>query len=90
MARRLVERIGQPLELDTDGIWCVLPRSFPENFQFTTTSGRKHTVSYPCIMLNHVVNRDFTNHQYQVSLPALFPLTPMVDYVTSLFFGGGG
>ena len=23
----------RPLELDTDGIWCVLPASFPENFQ---------------------------------------------------------
>ena len=23
----------RPLELDTDGIWCILPASFPENFQ---------------------------------------------------------
>jgi hypothetical protein len=23
---------GRPLELDTDGIWCVLPASFPENY----------------------------------------------------------
>lgn len=22
----------RPLELDTDGIWCILPASFPENF----------------------------------------------------------
>jgi len=22
-----------PLELDTDGIWCALPGSFPENFK---------------------------------------------------------
>ena len=22
-----------PLELDTDGIWCCLPSSFPENFK---------------------------------------------------------
>lgn len=35
-ARLLVEKIGKPLELDTDGIWCVLPRSFPENFTFKT------------------------------------------------------
>jgi DNA polymerase elongation subunit (family B) len=29
-----VEQIGKPLELDTDGIWCCLPGSFPENFVF--------------------------------------------------------
>ena len=26
-ARELVDRIGRPLELDTDGIWCILPAS---------------------------------------------------------------
>lgn len=36
-ARVLVEQIGKPLELDTDGIWCCLPGSFPENFTFKTT-----------------------------------------------------
>lgn len=35
-ARVLVEQIGKPLELDTDGIWCCLPGSFPENFLFKT------------------------------------------------------
>jgi DNA polymerase epsilon subunit 1 len=35
-ARLLIEKIGRPLELDTDGIWCVLPCSFPENFTFKT------------------------------------------------------
>lgn len=38
-ARLLVEKIGKPLELDTDGIWCVLPGSFPENFTFKTKYG---------------------------------------------------
>jgi DNA polymerase epsilon subunit 1 len=36
-ARVLVEQIGKPLELDTDGIWCALPASFPENFAFQTS-----------------------------------------------------
>lgn len=36
-ARLLVEKIGRPLELDTDGIWCALPGSFPENFTFKST-----------------------------------------------------
>ena len=35
-ARLLVEKIGRPLELDTDSIWCCLPGSSPENFTFKT------------------------------------------------------
>jgi DNA polymerase epsilon subunit 1 len=30
-----VEQLGKPLELDTDGIWCALPGSFPENYKLT-------------------------------------------------------
>lgn len=65
MARGLVERLGRPLELDTDGIWCILPSSFPENFTFKMKDGKKITVSYPCSMLNYIVHQKFTNHQYQ-------------------------
>ena len=65
MARELVERIGRPLELDTDGIWCMLPATFPENVVFTLRNGKKLPVSYPCVMLNHLVHARFTNHQYQ-------------------------
>lgn len=65
MAKELVERIGRPLELDTDGIWCILPATFPENFAFTLEGGKKMPISYPCVMLNHLVHARFTNHQYQ-------------------------
>ncbi|AET37355.1 DNA polymerase epsilon catalytic subunit Ecym_1099 [Eremothecium cymbalariae DBVPG len=65
MARSVVERIGRPLELDTDGIWCIIPNSFPENFEFTLKNGRKLFLSYPCSMLNYKVHEKFTNHQYQ-------------------------
>lgn len=65
MARELVERIGRPLELDTDGIWCMLPATFPENVAFALRSGKKLPISYPCVMLNHLVHAKFTNHQYQ-------------------------
>ncbi|KAI7906423.1 uncharacterized protein BX663DRAFT_496365 [Cokeromyces recurvatus] len=65
MARRLVERIGRPLELDTDGIWCILPRTFPETFTFTLSNGKKFRIDYPCTMLNHLVHDRFTNDQYQ-------------------------
>ncbi|XP_022730050.1 DNA polymerase epsilon catalytic subunit A-like isoform X3 [Durio zibethinus] len=65
-ARLLVEKIGKPLELDTDGIWCALPGSFPENFTFKTKDSKKKlTISYPCVMLNVDVARNNTNDQYQ-------------------------
>jgi len=64
-ARELVERIGRPLELDTDGIWCMLPCSFPEDVRFQLKTGRTVTVSYPCVMLNVDVHDRYTNHQYQ-------------------------
>lgn len=65
-AREIVEQIGRPLELDTDGIWCVLPASFPENFQITTTNPKKSKVaiSYPGAMLNIMVKNHYTNNQY--------------------------
>ena len=71
MARELVERIGRPLELDTDGIWCMLPATFPENFVFNLKSGKKLPISYPCVMLNHLVHGKFTNHQYQTLVDPL-------------------
>lgn len=64
MARALVEQIGRPLELDTDGIWCMLPGVFPENFKFELTNGKTIGFSYPCTMLNHLVHDRFTNDQY--------------------------
>lgn len=64
MAKELVERIGRPLELDTDGIWCMLPGVFPEDFKFKVKGGKKFGISYPCTMLNHLVHEKFTNHQY--------------------------
>ena len=64
MARQLVEQVGRPLELDTDGIWCMLPSVFPENFKFKLNNGKSIGFSYPCTMLNHLVHAKFTNHQY--------------------------
>ncbi|WKX92047.1 hypothetical protein Q1695_010238 [Nippostrongylus brasiliensis] len=65
-ARKIVEQIGKPLELDTDGIWCLLPASFPENVTFALQNHKRKsiTVSYPGAMLNAVVNKGFTNDQY--------------------------
>ena len=64
-ARELIESIGRPLELDTDGIWCILPATFPENFVFKTTDPKKKLIiSYPCAMLNLLVKDHYTNDQY--------------------------
>nr|KAG5708707.1 hypothetical protein BaRGS_034924 [Batillaria attramentaria] len=62
-----VMRKGRPLELDTDGIWCVLPATFPENYVVKTTNPKKAkvTISYPGAMLNMMVKDYFTNDQYQ-------------------------
>ena len=64
-ARILVEQIGRPLELDTDGIWCILPKSFPDVYTFKTVDGGTMRLEYPCVMLNADVHDHFTNHQYQ-------------------------
>lgn len=50
--------------MDTDGIWCLLPGSFPENFSIKTKSGKSITISYPGAMLNAIVKDKFTNDQY--------------------------
>jgi DNA polymerase epsilon subunit 1 len=60
-ARILVEQIGKPLELDTDGIWCMLPERFPENFFLKTKSGKSLFMSYPCTMLNLLIYDKFKN-----------------------------
>eukprot|EP00842_Homolaphlyctis_polyrhiza_P005989 jgi/Hompol1/6391/HPOL_004966-RA len=65
LARRLVEQLGRPLELDTDGIWCILPKTFPESFNLKLKNGKSLFISYPGVMLNHLVHAAFTNDQYQ-------------------------
>ncbi|EPE05144.1 dna polymerase epsilon [Ophiostoma piceae UAMH 11346] len=85
LARELVERLGRPLELDTDGIWCMLPATFPENFAFKLKNGKKLAISYPCVMLNHLVHARFTNDQYQtLTDPKTFKYETHSD--NSIFF----
>jgi DNA polymerase epsilon subunit 1 len=56
-AREIIEQVGRPLELDTDGIWCVLPESFPENYVIKSTHPKKPKVeiSYANAVLNSMV-----------------------------------
>ena len=65
VSRKLIERIGIPLELDTDGIWCCLPQSFPDGIEFKIDGEKKpFVVSYPCSMLNAQTHHDCINPQY--------------------------
>ena len=70
MAKKLVDDIGKPLELDTDGIWCCLPGTFPEEFSLKPKDGSEFTkglkISYPCSVLNRLTSVMCTNEQYQV------------------------
>uniref|UniRef100_A0A915Q6B6 DNA polymerase epsilon catalytic subunit n=1 Tax=Setaria digitata TaxID=48799 RepID=A0A915Q6B6_9BILA len=70
-ARKLVERIGKPLELDTDGIWCLIPGTFPENITFTLNCPKRKavTISYPGAILNALIRDKFTNNQFHQLQP---------------------
>ncbi|KAL4450230.1 hypothetical protein ABPG77_010899 [Micractinium sp. CCAP 211/92] len=64
-ANELIGQLGKPLELDTDGIWCALPGSFPEEFKFKNAkTGKVFKMSYPCAMLNVMVAEHNTNSQF--------------------------
>ena len=68
-AHNLCQRIGRPIELDTDGIWTMLPSNFPEIIKLKTNDPRPKKqiieVEYPGSMLNLRTHRDWTNHQFQ-------------------------
>jgi DNA polymerase elongation subunit (family B) len=64
-AREFCEMVGLPIELDTDGIWCMLPKAFPDTFAFMTKGGKELKMTYPNSVLNYRVHAKYTNHQYQ-------------------------
>ncbi|XP_011882583.1 PREDICTED: DNA polymerase epsilon catalytic subunit A [Vollenhovia emeryi] len=86
-AREIIERIGRPLELDTDGIWCILPASFPDSIVVHTTHEKKSkfTISYPNAVLNFMVKDQFTNEVYH-DLVDQDNLTYEVRSENSIFF----
>ncbi|CAH8602892.1 unnamed protein product [Dicrocoelium dendriticum] len=86
-AREVIEQIGRALELDTDGIWCILPASFPQNIDFRTTNTKSSriSISYPGAILNMLVQDLFTNDQYHELInPA--NMTYRVRSENSIFF----
>ncbi len=38
----------------------MLPKSFPENFFFQTTAGKKLKMEYPCSVMNYRVHQKYT------------------------------
>lgn len=86
-AREIVEQVGRPLELDTDGIWCILPASFPDNVIVKTTHPKKSkiTISYPNAVLNFMVKDEFTNKVYH-DLVDKKNLTYNIRSENSIFF----
>ncbi|OIR58010.1 MAG: DNA polymerase epsilon catalytic subunit A [Amphiamblys sp. WSBS2006] len=64
MAREIFEKIGRPVELDTDGIWTLVPSSFPESIDFVLRGGKEVSLPYLVTLLNHQIERSFTNTQY--------------------------
>ncbi|XP_067207203.1 DNA polymerase epsilon catalytic subunit 1 isoform X2 [Linepithema humile] len=86
-AREIIEQIGRPLELDTDGIWCILPASFPDSIVVHTTHEKKpkFTISYPNAVLNFMVKDQFTNEVYH-ELVSKDDLTYEIKNENSIFF----
>nr|XP_003707004.1 PREDICTED: DNA polymerase epsilon catalytic subunit A [Megachile rotundata] len=86
-AREIIEKVGRPLELDTDGIWCVLPASFPDNVIIHTTHEKKSkiVISYPNAILNFMVKDQFTNDVYH-ELVDSENLTYKIRSENSIFF----
>ncbi|XP_017892120.1 DNA polymerase epsilon catalytic subunit A [Ceratina calcarata] len=86
-AREIIEQVGRPLELDTDGIWCVLPASFPDNVVINTTHPKKKrlVISYPNAILNFMVKDQFTNDVYH-ELVDSENLTYKIRNENSIFF----
>lgn len=60
-AKAFVDRVGKPLELDTDGIWGMLPKGFPENFNIKFHDGKSYKMEYPCSVLNHLTFEKYCN-----------------------------
>lgn len=60
LAKKIVSGFGIPLELDTDGIWALIPDCFPVE---VTMGGKKVFILNE--ILNYFVCKTGTNYQYQ-------------------------
>lgn len=58
VAKDFIERIGLVLELDTDGIWCLVPNVLPINY------GKENILK---IIINFLIKEKFSNEQFYIS-----------------------
>jgi hypothetical protein len=68
----LLSDIGKPLELDTDGIWTLLPKRLPQSFRLEYKTDKCDALQYKnfnfiCTLLNLKLFQMFSNPQYMVS-----------------------
>ncbi|CBZ50569.1 DNA polymerase, related [Neospora caninum Liverpool] len=63
-AKNMIDGLGVTMELDTDGIWCMLPQKFPQKYVFHDKSGKEFRFEFPTTILNQDVHRRYTNDQY--------------------------
>lgn len=57
--RETIELIGQPLELDTDGIWCSLPASWPDTYSLQMKDGSKPITYFEIFLI--LISFNLTN-----------------------------
>ncbi len=70
-ANALIDQLGMPLELDTDGIWCALPGSFPENFKVRDSAHLTLCLSF----INCSTNTNSPQNELHVCSPcSLYPV----------------
>lgn len=77
LAKELMERIGTPLELDTDGIWGIIPSRLPCHIMI---GGQ--TISMLARILNYFVCKKYTNYDYQILRDGKYEIVPQ----NSIFF----
>ncbi|EDO08465.1 DNA polymerase B exonuclease domain family protein [Babesia bovis T2Bo] len=64
-AHKLIRDVGIPIELDTDGIWCMLPDIFPAVVDLKCKGSNKTLeLEYMTTVLNRLIERQWTNDQY--------------------------
>ncbi|KAF9765064.1 DNA polymerase epsilon catalytic subunit A [Nosema granulosis] len=71
-AKAQIEQVGIPLELDTGGIWALVPENIPDFYYFN--SGKK--INFLSVFLNYLIAEEFTNHQYQEKINGEYKIKP--------------
>ena len=60
-SKNLYHKLGKNLELDTDGIWTLLPEGFPQDFELKMNNGKTLNFSFPCSVMNYIIYDKFMN-----------------------------